>query len=137
MALSLSTKQISSSIKIVKNYDNVPTIACYPEELQKIWLHLIQNAVDAMGEQGILTLNVYRQLDNLAVDIIDTGLGVAPEIVNNICDPFFSTKSSGDHTGLGLTIAKQIIEQHDGTITVKSMPGKTIFTVYLPLNELT
>ena len=87
-----------------------------------------------MGEKGILTINIYQQQDNLAVEVKNTGSGIAPEFVNNICDPFFSTKPLGEHTGLGLMIAKQIIEQCEGTISVKSFPGNTVFTVFLPLN---
>jgi two-component system, NtrC family, sensor kinase len=140
MALQLAAKKIPTGIQIVKHYSNVPTIYCYPEKLQKIWLHLLQNAVDAIGTQGILTINVYQQQDNLAVDIIDTGEGIDPEIVNKLCDPFFTTKSPGENIGLGLTIVKQIVEQHEGSITTTTLsskatlPGKTKFTVLLPLN---
>jgi signal transduction histidine kinase len=140
LALQLAAKKIPAGIQIVKHYSNVPTIYCYPEKLQKIWLHLIQNAVDAIGTQGILTINVYQQENNLAVDIIDTGEGIEPEIVNKLCDPFFTTKSPGENVGLGLTIVKQIIEQHEGSIVTTTLsskatlPGKTKFTVLLPLN---
>ena len=134
MALSLLTKQINSDINIVKNYDNVPTISCKYEEITKVWLHLIKNALDAMGNQGILTINISRQQDNIAIEVKDTGSGIAPKLINSIYDPFFSTKSLKGHTGCGLMIAKQIIEQHEGTIVVKSVPGDTTFTVYLPLN---
>jgi two-component system, NtrC family, sensor kinase len=140
LALQLAAKKIPAGIQIVKHYSNVPTIYCYPEKLQKIWLHLIQNAVDAIGTQGILTINVYQQENNLAVDIIDTGEGIDPEIVNKLCDPFFTTKSPGENVGLGLTIVKQIIEQHEGSIVTTTLsskatlPGKTKFTVLLPLN---
>ena len=134
MALTLLSNQIGSSIKINKNYDKVPTIYCDPKEIQKIWFQLIKNAVEAMDEQGILTINIYRQQDNLAVDIQDTGSGIAPGLINHICDPFFSTKSLGEYTGLGLMIANQIIEQYEGTLAVKSVPGNTVFTVSLPRN---
>ena len=140
MALSLAGKQIPAGIKFMKNYSDVPTIYCYPEELQKLWLHLIQNAIDAIGSQGIITINVYRQKENLLVDVIDTGEGIDPEIVSRMCDPFFTTKSPGKNTGLGLTIAKQIIDAHEGSIAVNllsgrtTLPGKTKFTVSLPLS---
>lgn len=134
MALSLLSKQINSGIKIIKNYDTFPTISCNYEEIKKVWLHLIQNALDAMGDQGILTINIFRQQNNIAIEVKDTGSGLAPKLVNSIYDPFFSTKSLKEHTGCGLMIAKQIIEQHEGTIAVKSVPGDTTFTVYLPLD---
>lgn len=140
MALSLASKQIPSGIRFMKNYGDVPTLYCYPEELRKLWQHLIQNAIDAIGSQGIITINVYRQKENLLVDIIDTGEGIDPEIVHKMCDPFFTTKSPGKNTGLGLTIAKQIIDFHEGSIAVNllsgrtTLPGKTKFTVSLPLS---
>ena len=140
MALSLASKKIPAGIRFMKNYGDVPTIYCYPEELQKLWHQLIQNAIDAIGSIGIITINVYRQKENLLVDIIDTGEGIDPEIVHKMCDPFFSTKSPGKNTGLGLTIAKQIIDLHDGSIAVNllsgrtTLPGKTKFTVSLPLS---
>jgi two-component system, NtrC family, sensor kinase len=141
MALSLASKQIPTGIRFMKNYGDVPSISCYPEELQKLWLYLIQNAIDAIGSQGIITINIYQQRDNLIVDIIDTGEGIDPEIVSKMCDPFFTTKSPGENTGLGLTIAKQIIDYHQGSITVNllsgrtTLPGKTKFTVSLPLSN--
>ena len=140
MALSLAGKQIPAGIRFMKNYGEVPAIYCHPEELQQLWLHLIQNAIDAIGSHGIITINLYRQKENLIVDIIDTGEGIDPTVVNQMCDPFFTTKLSTRNTGLGLTIAKQIIDRHEGTIAVNllsgktTLPGKTKFTVSLPLS---
>ena len=140
MALNLASKDIPPGIMFAKNYGDVPAIYCYPEELQKLWHHLIQNAIDAIGSQGIITINLYRHKENLLVDIIDTGEGIDPEIVSKMCDPFFTTKSPGKNTGLGLTIAKQIVDYHEGSIAVNllsgrtTLPGKTKFTVSLPLS---
>ena len=140
MALSLISKKIPAGIQFMKNYGDVPSIYCHPEELQKVWLHLIQNAIEAIGSQGIITINLYRQKDNLIIDIIDTGEGINPEIVSKMCDPFFTTKQTKFHTGLGLSIAKQIIDNHEGSISVNllsgrtTLPGKTKFTVSLPLS---
>ncbi|WP_319420881.1 hybrid sensor histidine kinase/response regulator [Pleurocapsa sp. FMAR1] len=141
IALSSLAKQMPKGIQIMRNYGNLPAIYCYPEELQKLWFHLIQNALEAIGSLGILTINLYQQQNNLIVDIIDTGEGIEPEVVQKMCDPFFTTKFSGDNTGLGLTIAKQIIEHHEGSITVNvlsdkaTLPGKTKFTVSLPIGN--
>jgi signal transduction histidine kinase len=74
------------------------------------------------------------------VDIIDTGESISPEILDKLCDPFFTTKSAQGKVGLGLAIAKQIIEQHDGSIAVQllaekmTLPGNTKFTISLPLS---
>lgn len=140
VALSTAGKKIPPGIQFMKNYGDVPSIYCYPEELQKLWYHLIENAIDAIGSQGIITINLYRQKDDLVVDIIDTGEGIDPEIVSKMCDPFFTTKQAQSHIGLGLSIAKQIIENHEGSISVNllsgrtTLPGKTKFTVSLPLS---
>ena len=141
IALSSLAKQMPSGIQIMRNYSDVPAIYCYPEELQKLWLHLLQNAIDAIGSLGILTINLYQKQNNLIVDIIDTGEGINPDVVSKMCDPFFTTKSPGKNTGLGLTIAKQIIDKHRGSIAVNllsgrtTLPGKTKFIVTLPLSE--
>ncbi|MGB5711776.1 MAG: response regulator [Waterburya sp.] len=138
-ALSMIVPQIPSGIQIIKHYGDVPTLNCYPDALQKVWFHIIQNAVDAIGTHGILTINLYQQQNNLMVDVIDTGESIDQEILNQLCDPFFSTKSTTGKLGLGLAIAKQIVEQHYGSISVNllsgkmTLPGNTKFTVSLPI----
>jgi two-component system, NtrC family, sensor kinase len=139
-ALSLIAPNLPSGVQIIKRYSPVSTISCYPEALQQAWFHLIQNAIEAIGTHGILTINLYQQPDYLMVDIIDTGESISPEILDKLCDPFFTTKSAQGKVGLGLAIAKQIIEQHDGSIAVQllaekmTLPGNTKFTISLPLS---
>ena len=138
-ALSSLAEGIPPGIQMIKHYGDVPTINCYPEALQKVWFHLIQNAVDAIGTHGIITINLYQQQDYLMVDIIDTGESISEKILNQLCDPFYTTKSALGKVGLGLAIAKQIVEEHDGSIAVNllsgkmTLPGNTKFTVSLPL----
>jgi len=140
MALNLLKDRIPPGIQFMKNYSNVSVIYCYPEELQKLWSCLILNAIEAIGSLGIITINVYQQKNKVLVDIIDTGEGIDPKIVGKMCDPFFSNKFDQGNVGLGLTIAKQIIEHHNGSIAVNllsgrtTLPGKTKFTVTLPLH---
>lgn len=138
-ALSLIAPDLPPGIQIIKHYSQVLTIDCYPEALEKAWFHLIQNAVEAIGTHGILTINLYQQQNQLLVDLIDTGASISHELLEKVCDPFFTTKSTEGKVGLGLAIAKQIIEQHDGSIAVNllsgkmTLPGNTKFTVSLPL----
>ncbi|MGF1588613.1 MAG: response regulator [Pleurocapsa sp.] len=140
-ALKVLTPQITSGIQIIKHYGNVAPIYCYPEALQKVWFHLIENAINAVATHGILTINIYQEQHNLMVDIIDTGESISPEILSQLCDPFFTTKAAEGKMGLGLAIAKKIVEQHDGSITVNllsgkmTLPGNTKFTVSLPLQH--
>ena len=138
-ALSKITPQMPSGIQIIKHYSDVASIYCYPEALQKMWRHLIQNAIEAIGTHGILTINIYQHKERVMVEMIDTGESIPQEIVPKLCDPFFTTKSSAENMGLGLAIAKQIAELHDGKITVNllsgklTLPGNTKFMVALPL----
>jgi two-component system, NtrC family, sensor kinase len=138
-ALSLIAPNLPSGVQIIKRYSSVSTISCHPEALQTAWFHLIQNAIEAIGTHGILTINLYQQQDYLIVDIIDTGESISQELLNKLCDPFFTTKSAEGKVGLGLAIAKQIIEQHDGSIAVQilsgkmTLPGNTKFTISLPV----
>lgn len=142
-ALSLITSQMPPGIQIIKHYGNVSTINCYAEALEKVWYHLLQNAIEAIGIHGIITINLYQQQNYLMVDIIDTGESMSQELLDKLCDPFFTTKSAKGKVGLGLAIAKKIIEQHDGSISVNllsgkmTLPGNTKFTVSLPLASIT
>jgi len=90
---------------VVKEYDrSLPTIPAYAAELNQVWTNLIDNAVAAMGEAGVLTVRTGLDQDREVVDICDTGPGVPPEIRNRIFEPFFTTKPVGQGTGLGLDI---------------------------------
>lgn len=138
-ALSSLSSQMPPGIQTIKHYGTVSTIYCYPEALEKVWYHLLQNAIEAIGIHGILTINLYQQQNYLMVDIIDTGESISQKLLDRLCDPFFTTKSAQGKVGLGLAIAKQIIEQHDGSIAVNllagkmTLPGNTKFTISLPL----
>ncbi|MEL7078591.1 MAG: hybrid sensor histidine kinase/response regulator [Cyanobacteria bacterium J06648_1] len=138
-ALSLIAPSMPPGIQIIKRYSSVSTLKCYPQALEKVWYHLLQNAIEAIGIHGIVTINLYQQQSYLMVDIIDTGESISQELLNKLCDPFFTTKSAEGKIGLGLAIAKQIIEQHDGSIAVNllsgkmTLPGNTKFTISLPL----
>lgn len=139
-ALNLVTPNMPTGIQIIKHYGNVSNINCYPEALQKVWYHLLQNAIEAIGSHGLITINLYQQQNYIMVDIIDTGESISQELLDKLCDPFFTTKSAQGKIGLGLAIAKHIIEQHDGSISVNllsgkmTLPGNTKFTISLPLS---
>jgi signal transduction histidine kinase len=127
--------KIPPGITIVKDYDrSLPAIPGYTAELNQVWTNLIDNAVQAMGDTGTLTVRTMRQDDSLIVEFGDTGPGVPPEIKDRIFEPFFTTKPVGQGTGLGLDISWRIIaNKHHGAIQVQSVPGDTKFRVWLPL----
>jgi len=121
-------------VKITREFDNtLPHIEAYGTELNQVWTNIIDNAIDAMGASGELTLRTYRKKDNVVVEIQDNGPGIPPEIQQRIFEPFFTTKPPGSGTGLGLNIAYTIVNNHYGQIRVESNPGKTIFRVTLPI----
>ena len=133
--LTLYQSQIKHGVELVKNYsDNLPMIYCYPDELNQVWTNLIHNSLQAMDNKGTLTINVEQYDASIKVSIQDTGKGIAPENQSKIFDAFFTTKSSGEGSGLGLHIIKKIIDKHSGSINVESQPGCTVFSVLLPID---
>jgi signal transduction histidine kinase len=134
--LMLSAK-IGPDITIVKDYDRtLPKIPAYASELNQVWTNLVDNAVDAMGGQGTLTITTSRDGDCVQVEFADTGSGVPEEIRNRIFEPFFTTKPVGQGTGLGLDISYRIVvNKHHGDLRVESSPGDTRFRVLLPITQ--
>ncbi|MGN9910492.1 ATP-binding protein [Phytohabitans sp. LJ34] len=135
--LIMLTAKISPNVTVVKEYDHtLPEIPGYPAELNQVWTNLIDNALGAMGGSGTLTIRTERDGDQVAVTVGDTGGGIAPDIRPRIFEPFFTTKPVGEGTGLGLDISYRIVvNKHHGDIKVQSEPGKTEFTVLLPVEE--
>lgn len=133
--LAILAHKLNSGVVVRREYDyNLPRIWAYGSELNQVWTNLIDNAIDAMGQQGNLVIRTSLAGDRILVEIIDDGLGIAPELQSRIFEPFFTTKAVGKGTGLGLDIARRIVVgQHKGEIRVDSQPGKTNFQVCLPL----
>ena len=133
--LTLYHNLIKQGITVVQDYQAVPAIWCYPDELNQVWNNLVHNAIQAMGLNGTLTLRVRlgSTPDRVAIQVSDSGTGIPDDIQARIFDPFFTTKPIGEGSGLGLDIVKKIIDKHQGTIAVESQPGMTCFTVELPI----
>ena len=135
--LTLYHNKMKHGVEVIKEFDSsLPPIECYPDELNQVWTNLIHNALQAMEYSGNLTIQATQADADLKVSITDSGQGIPPEILSKIFQPFFTTKPAGEGSGLGLDIVKKIIEKHDGKIEVKSVPGQTTFTVYLPINKM-
>ena len=134
--LTLYHNQLKQGIEIQRNYENVPKILCYADELNQVWTNLLHNAIHAMDLKGVLTIDIFSKNQQLIVSIKDTGKGIPSEICDKIFNPFFTTKAAGEGSGLGLHIVKNIITKHQGTITLKSEIDKgSCFTVILPINN--
>jgi signal transduction histidine kinase len=137
--LAMLAGKIPPGVRVVKDYDrSLPVIPAYAAELNQAWTNLIDNAVSAMGETGVLTVRTGLDRDHVTVDICDTGPGVPPEIRERIFEPFFTTKPVGQGTGLGLDITWRIVVgKHHGDISVESVPGDTRFRMRLPVTPQT
>jgi len=112
--------------------EDVPEIEASGSELNQVWTNLIDNAADAMGGRGTLTLRVEPHGDGVRVSVCDTGPGISDAIRDRLFEPFATTKPPGSGTGLGLHISHSVVARHGGRIEVESEPGRTCFTVTLP-----
>jgi PAS domain S-box-containing protein len=127
-----------SNIEIVKNYaEKAPQIMGSGGKLQQVFTNLILNARDAMLDGGTITLTT--KLDPAAgaiIEVADTGEGIPPDNLSKVFDPFFTTKEVGSGTGLGLAVSYGIIQEHTGTIAVRSPEGEgTTFTLWFPVTK--
>jgi signal transduction histidine kinase len=101
-----------------------------------VWTNLLDNAIDALGETGTITISSRRDGGCALVDITDDGPGIPPEIRDRVFDSFFTTKDIGQGTGLGLATARRIIvDRHNGSLSVDSEPGRTTFHAWLPFTQ--
>jgi two-component system NtrC family sensor kinase len=125
------------NIEIQTNYDpDLPLTTTDPNQLQQVFLNIINNSIDAIGKEGKITLKTRGLAENkeLAIEISDNGPGIPKEVLPKIFDPFFTTKVVGQGTGLGLSISYTIIKQLGGRIMADSEAGKgTTFTIWLPV----
>ena len=126
--------RIPDGVKVVRDYPpETPVVEAYAGELNQVWTNLIDNALDAMDGAGTLRVAVRADDGAAVVEIADTGPGIPPAIAERAFEPFFTTKPVGKGAGLGLDIARRIVEErHAGTITIDSRPGDTILRVRLP-----
>jgi len=112
----------------------LPPVSFDPQQLHQVLINLFKNAQEAMPQGGELTLASRVRGDNVEITVTDTGVGMPPEVVSSIFQPYFTTKETG--TGLGLAICQSIIQEHGGCILAESTPGRgSTFTIHLPLEE--
>lgn len=139
--LQLASNQIKlARVKVEGEVEeNLPPVFGDQQQLTQVFLNLVLNALDAMSDGGVLTITVQGSEDRGAVTIAfaDTGSGIPSHQLDNIFDPFFSTKKHGKGTGLGLSVSLGIVKRHGGDIRVTSTVGEgTVFTVFLPVAKV-
>ncbi len=116
------------------NEESVPAVEHDPAQIHQVLLNMLLNAIQAVAREGRIVVTLQKQTDYATVSIADNGPGISPENLKNIFRPFFTTKGHG--TGLGLSLARRIVEDHAGHIEVTSTPGQgTTFVVFLPLER--
>lgn len=119
---------------ILKKEENVPGVIADLHKIKQVLLNLINNSINAMPDGGRLTLSLFRNGDNVALSVADTGKGIPERLLPRIFDPYFTTSASG--TGLGLTIVYQIMKSHGGDIFVDSKEGEgSVFTLLFPIPQ--
>lgn len=130
--LTIYQNQLKRGITVIKNYDEIPPIDCYPDDLLHVWTNLIYNSLQAMSFTGKLMITIKDCGSEVLVSLQDSGPGIDPGIRSKIFEPFFTTKPPGEGSGLGLDIVNKIVKRHGGRIDLSSKPGETIFSIYLP-----
>jgi signal transduction histidine kinase len=135
----LAHKLKHTEIEIQRDYDRtLPPLTIHGSALNQVWTNVVDNAIDALGQRGTITIRTRRDGDCILVDIADTGPGIPPEARAHVFEPFFTTKEVGRGTGLGLDTARRIVEeQHRGTLTFDTGDEGTTFHVWLPLQSPT
>jgi signal transduction histidine kinase len=133
----LGHKLKHTQIEIKRDYDRaLPAVTIHGSELNQVWTNLIDNAIDAVGESGTITVSTKPDGDCILVEISDTGPGIPPEARAHVFDPFFTTKDVGRGTGLGLDTARRIVEdRHGGSLTFDTGDLGTTFHVWIPLTR--
>ncbi len=136
----LKTEDGTPHIAIKRDYHNIPNVDCYPAQLNQVFMHLLNNAIDALdsypvNETPAITISTRHISNQVEIKIQDNGTGIPPELHDRIFEPFFTTKSIHQGTGLGLAISYKIIQKHHATLTVQSAPGQgSTFTLTLPIH---
>jgi len=126
-----------TSIAVVRDYDReLPRMSVRGSELNQVWTNLLANAIEALGERGTITITTLRDGSCIEVHVQDDGPGIPAELQDRVFDAFVTTKDVGTGTGLGLSTAWQIVvDRHDGSLTVESEPGRTLFRVRIPIKQ--
>lgn len=134
--LKVAANELKYHCKVVRDFGEIPHVKCHAGQVNQVFLNLLVNAAQAIEEAGTVTVQTRLVGDKVLVRIMDDGVGIEPEHLQNIFTPFFTTKPVGKGTGLGLSVSYNIIEQHGGHIDVESEVGYgTTFAVQLPIGD--
>jgi len=134
--LTILGHRLKDRIRVVTHYGMPDLIECFPSLLNQAIMNLVANAIDAIEDQGTISISTGADSDNYVISVSDTGQGIPEHLRERVLEPFFTTKPLGQGTGLGLSITYSIVQRHRGTIEI--LPGEesgTIVTIRFPLNQ--
>jgi PAS domain S-box-containing protein len=133
-AITIVWNELKYKSTLKKEYGELPSIKCYPRQINQIFVNLLINAVNSIADKGVVTIKTWHRDEFICIEVSDTGVGIPRQNLVKIFEPFFTTKEAGKGTGLGLSITYEIVQRHKGEITVESEVGKgTAFTIKIPV----
>lgn len=131
--LTLYHNKLKHGVEVHRDFADDVVLHAQHDELNQVWTNLVHNALQAMDHRGRLELSVCSQGGDAVVRVVDSGPGIPADRLPKIFEPFYTTKAAGEGSGLGLSISRDIVARHSGTIQVDSRPGRTEFLVRLPI----
>jgi PAS domain S-box-containing protein len=134
VALKIVSNELGHKCTVVKNLGDLPSLECRPGQLNQVFANLLANAAQAITKHGTITVTTQFTGSEILVQVADDGIGIEEKHLSQLFTPFFTTKPTGQGTGLGLSVSYGIIQKHNGTIEVETEAGKgSTFTVRLPV----
>jgi signal transduction histidine kinase len=132
--LNIIWNELKYKAVVHKEYGDIPAIYCYPQQLNQVFMNILVNAAQAIKEKGEIRITTRNDhAGNIEVRIQDNGIGIPEENISKLFNPFFTTKEVGKGTGLGLNVAYNIVQKHQGSIEIESKVGVgTTFIVRIP-----
>lgn len=130
----IQADSLQNDINIIVGLEEIPNVELDEQEIRQVILNLSRNGIQSMSTGGVLTIRTYLEGDQVAISFCDQGIGIPPEILENIGKPFLTTKDTG--TGLGLAVSYNIVHRHGGTISVMTGKEGTTFDIKLPLKHI-
>ena len=133
-ALKVAAGELQGKVDICRELTPIPPITCIPAQMGQVFVNLLRNASQAITDHGTITLRSGLNGETVWIEIADSGCGMDEDTQRRIFEPFFTTHTVGKGTGLGLTMAWDVIKRHNGSLDVKSLPGQgTTFHIELPI----
>ncbi|WP_301272240.1 ATP-binding protein [Xanthomonas albilineans] len=128
--------ELKYKVILERHYGNLPLVECLPSELNQVYMNLLLNAGQAIGERGTIVVSTGQDGDQVWIEFKDSGAGIPADLLQRIFDPFFTTKPVGSGTGLGLSISYGIVNKHHGRIDVSSSVGEgSTFRIVIPVRQ--